>query len=462
MSSRFGDMLLNRRRQLGMSIQQVANVIKIRPQIIEYFETANFAAMPPRGYAQGMIASYARYLGLNPREVVDAYFDELATYERVHNTGAGRFQESVAEASPHSENTAGRFMMVDAVPVSRYGQRPPQAGYVSESHSPHEPLPVARMRREPMGPRGYQGGTRALPPTGRGAGAPGPAGGPRPYDPGRQRPMRSGQGRPHPQGAPGGLARQQRPGAPAPRGYAARSGRPGSAQRPGAPRSGRAAAPSGPFGSLDPRIVYGGIAVIILLLIIIALATFRGCSATGDKDAARGSAPASQTAQPDAGTDDDSSADSDADADSDSDADADAQDQSAADGSQDGADASQNAVPTEYKVKISIAKGKTSWVEIKLDGKGEFADTVVGPFSKEYTVTQAIEISVTNPADVSITKNGEKVRYDSKSSGVGRVTITVPKQDPVDADGDGQPDAATTPEQAATDPGADADQAASA
>ena len=86
MSSRFGGMLLNRRRELGMSIQQVANVIKIRPQIIEYFETANFAAMPPRGYAQGMISSYARYLGLNPREVVDAYFDELGTYERVHNT----------------------------------------------------------------------------------------------------------------------------------------------------------------------------------------------------------------------------------------------------------------------------------------------------------------------------------------------------------------------------------------
>ena len=66
MSRHFGDMLLERRRQMGASIQQVSNIVKIRPQIIEYFETENFAAMPPRGYAQGMISSYARYLGLNP------------------------------------------------------------------------------------------------------------------------------------------------------------------------------------------------------------------------------------------------------------------------------------------------------------------------------------------------------------------------------------------------------------
>ena len=77
MAMTFGEMLLNRRRQMGLSIQQVANTIKMRPQIIEYFETDNFAAMPQRGYAQGMISSYARYLGLNPREVVEAYFDGL-------------------------------------------------------------------------------------------------------------------------------------------------------------------------------------------------------------------------------------------------------------------------------------------------------------------------------------------------------------------------------------------------
>ena len=49
MAARFGDMLLEQRRRMGLSIQQVANTIKIRPQIIEFFENGNFASMPPRG-----------------------------------------------------------------------------------------------------------------------------------------------------------------------------------------------------------------------------------------------------------------------------------------------------------------------------------------------------------------------------------------------------------------------------
>ena len=91
MAARFGDMLLEQRRRMGLSIQQVANTIKITPQIIGVFETGNFASMPPRGYAQGMISSYARFLGLNPREVVNAYFDELMAYERETSQQGGQW-----------------------------------------------------------------------------------------------------------------------------------------------------------------------------------------------------------------------------------------------------------------------------------------------------------------------------------------------------------------------------------
>lgn len=158
MSRHFGDMLLERRRQMGASIQQVSNIVKIRPQIIEYFETENFAAMPPRGYAQGMISSYARYLGLNPRDVIEAYFDALHEYE--HGGGSvGRFQDAAADASPRSSNASGRYMMVNSATTSRFAQRPPQAGYVSEANSSHEPLSSSRLRpatsRRPSPDMGY-------------------------------------------------------------------------------------------------------------------------------------------------------------------------------------------------------------------------------------------------------------------------------------------------------------------
>ena len=138
MAARFGDMLLEQRRRMGLSIQQVANTIKIRPQIIEFFETGNFASMPPRGYAQGMISSYARFLGLNPREVVNAYFDELMAYERETSQQGGRFQDAAGYVNSRSSVDNGRFLMVQGGRSTRYGQRPQQAGYITETGSGEE------------------------------------------------------------------------------------------------------------------------------------------------------------------------------------------------------------------------------------------------------------------------------------------------------------------------------------
>lgn len=426
MSARFGEMLLTRRRELGMSIQQVSNAIKIRPQIIEYFETGNFASMPPRGYAQGMISSYARYLGLNPRVVVDAYFDELHTYERVNNTGAGRFQDSVAEASPHSVNPEGRFLMVNGpVPNSRYGQRPPQAGYVSESISPHEPMSASTLQ---YGQSGRPPRQRALPQGGDSPSGRGRYGGPtRDPRPGQYRPSTGGGAGPRYRGAgsSAGMVRAQAPSQTAYRSVPGGAGQQSRARyQQGRSQQGRGAARSqagSPFS--DNRLVYllgAGIVVIIILLVLLL---FKGCSPAPDAST-QGSAQVSQ------GQASDSSSNKDKDDDEDS---LDGDDSISAQGGSAGTTGGvtvQSNEPTETKVKISIAKGKTSWLEIKLDGKSVYGDTVVGPFEQEYTVTQSMEITVDKPADVIITKNGEKVRYDSKSAGVARVTITAPQPDP--------------------------------
>ncbi len=138
MAARFGDMLLEQRRRMGLSIQQVANTIKIRPQIIEFFENGNFASMPPRGYAQGMISSYARFLGLNPREVVNAYFDDLMAYERETSQQGGRFQDAAGYVNSRSSVDNGRFLMVQGGRSTRYEQRPQQAGYITETGSGEE------------------------------------------------------------------------------------------------------------------------------------------------------------------------------------------------------------------------------------------------------------------------------------------------------------------------------------
>ena len=459
MAVHFGEMLLDRRRQMGMSIQQVANTIKIRPQIIEFFETENFAAMPPRGYAQGMISSYARFLGLNPREVVEAYFDALAVYESSSESGrAGAYQEDVTLASPRSSNATGRFLMVGAAPASsRYGQRPQQAGYVSESHSPHEPLSASDMRSaqnrggrrlppaasDPYAApqRGYStlqqqtlGAARSTRPrSGSGSqpttrfpvqsGAPGSRGGRR--QGGRPDPRYAGQARPGQRGAGYGPGRGNAP-------QGSHGGRGPQGNRSG---RGRSTAPAGitiAGFTFDPRVLIGAVAGLLVIVLILVFLLVRGCSATPKSADASQDAPKTQAAagSSDTGSDDDAASDEEDDTKADQDATADANagtDKAATDPN------AADAQPKETKVKVSLKGEDTvAWIEVKLDGKSVIAEQMVAPFEKEFTVTQSIEITTDKPSAVTITKNGEKVRYDTKASGVAKVTITVPQPDPAD------------------------------
>jgi cytoskeletal protein RodZ len=81
--SRFSEMLLARRHELGLTVSQASKILKLREDVLVAFEEGDYEHMPQSGYAQGMLSSYARYLGLNAREVVDLFQEEL--YE--HHTG---------------------------------------------------------------------------------------------------------------------------------------------------------------------------------------------------------------------------------------------------------------------------------------------------------------------------------------------------------------------------------------
>lgn len=433
MAARFGEMLLDRRRSLGLSIQQVANTIKIRPQIIEFFEQGNFASMPPRGYAQGMISTYARFLGLNPRQVVNAYFDELLAYERETSQRGGRFQDAAGYVNTRSSTENGRFLMIEGGRSSRYGQRPQQAGYMTESGSGQEireqrdrfrntlpptdsalPQSLGNVRdpRAGYGDGGYSARCTRLA-SSRG----------RTSDTDITRvPSRSGSGsrdpyatshngRPRPQGRDGRSGVRDG-GAPTSRN---RQQARGTAQRGPQGRAasrGRAPQPHGP--QFDQRIILAGIGVIAVLLILVIFLLMRGCTPSASKDTSTKTV-AEQVASGSSSTSSKSASSSDATDDSDS------SDTSSK-------KSSKKTEDTVTKVKVSVAKGKTAWIEIKVDGKSVYGAQATGPFEQEFTPESSIEITTSKPSDVTVTKNGEKVRYDTKTSGVARVTITVPKK----------------------------------
>ena len=309
MAARFGDMLLEQRRRMGLSIQQVANTIKIRPQIIEFFETGNFASMPPRGYAQGMISSYARFLGLNPREVVNAYFDDLMAYERDTSQQGGRFQDAAGYVNSRSSVDNGRFLMVQGGRTTRYGQRPPQAGYITETGSSEEirsqrdrfrstplpddrALPAARgLSRDPRagyGDGGYSGRSYRGVPAGRSRDGYSDA------DTTQVTPRLRSQSQPY--GQRSSVPRSGQRGYQGRGELAPRPGRRGSQRQSsyrGRPDSGRGRIPQGngrgssnrgrgvgrasQYNTIDPRIIYVGIGAVVLLLILLIVVLLRGC-----------------------------------------------------------------------------------------------------------------------------------------------------------------------------------------
>ena len=456
---------MNRRRQLGLSIQQVANTVKIRPQIIEFFENEDFGSMPPRGYAQGMISSYARFLGLNPRQVVEAYLEDLHEYENAVPSAAGRFQEVSSEATSRSSNAQGRFYMVDGTASSRYGQRPPQAGYVSESTSLHQPVSANRLRsasivnaRDPQaqgrpaesayGSQQRQGTSYGNGAYGQGQGAYGvrQAGGPygsgsarygsqgagntqrlqstdaRQQGSGRQRGQNgSGQQRDYRQQGGSG---QQRDGRQQGRSGQQRSGT-GSAQGRGNRVNGRS---GGLLSGIDPRFLILGTALVMVLLGLLIFGIVRGCSASNSDEAAVGSTDATTIVTSSDTSTDETDASADATADDDG--------ETSTDASSDEEASEEEAESDETIVTVSVADDAVAYLEVKLDGVSVLGSDQVGPVELEYTVEEQIVITTDSPSDVKVYVNGEKVSYDVKTSGVAKVTIDAGSTDDDDSSDD--------------------------
>lgn len=71
-----GAILRDARERKGLDLGTVARRLRIRTDILRAIESGDFSAMPPRGYARNMVNAYARFVGLNPSEIVELYLDE--------------------------------------------------------------------------------------------------------------------------------------------------------------------------------------------------------------------------------------------------------------------------------------------------------------------------------------------------------------------------------------------------
>ncbi|MFM5884279.1 MAG: helix-turn-helix domain-containing protein [Novosphingobium sp.] len=87
-----GARLLRAREASGLSRAHLANVTKIPERHLAAIEAGNFSALPARTYAVGFSRSYAKALGLDEREVVDAVRAELAQHQPAPLRAAPAFE----------------------------------------------------------------------------------------------------------------------------------------------------------------------------------------------------------------------------------------------------------------------------------------------------------------------------------------------------------------------------------
>lgn len=77
-SWRAGRKLSEARRQLGLSIDEVADRIRVRREFLEALEEMNPKLLPGKAYTLAFLRSYARELGLKPEEIVKQFQSEVA------------------------------------------------------------------------------------------------------------------------------------------------------------------------------------------------------------------------------------------------------------------------------------------------------------------------------------------------------------------------------------------------
>lgn len=77
-----GERLRNAREDLGLELRQVSDILRIRYAHLRALEEGDVAALPGQTYAVGFVRTYADYLSLDSREMVERYKEEMSGIPR--------------------------------------------------------------------------------------------------------------------------------------------------------------------------------------------------------------------------------------------------------------------------------------------------------------------------------------------------------------------------------------------
>jgi Helix-turn-helix domain len=170
--SDLGDMLRATREGKALSVAEVALETRIRGKIIVALEAGDLKQLPPEPFIRGLLKNYARFLGLEPDLVLDAYAIE-AGLKQAPVSAPGTLEVNLPLESPIANDAppVPERPAPDAMPAL-----PQQLGQLHHSDSGNARVDVPSfVSRAPTFSQSLQGGPPASTRTGP-AESPGPVG----------------------------------------------------------------------------------------------------------------------------------------------------------------------------------------------------------------------------------------------------------------------------------------------
>ena len=456
---RFAEILHSRRKELGLSLSQASKVLKFKEGALAAFENGDFANIPKSGYAQGMLSSYARYLGLNPHEIVELFQQDLDDFERAvvagHSAQNAHYPSGIDDTS-YSLNYPNNTLL----------QNPTVLG-TSDAYTSTSEIRSRRERWQQSSPlvNSYQNhlseDSFTTTPTGYGIQTDTysryTSQESRPYTsrvPGSG--SRSGRMNPNRRTVqPAGFEGQFSPedtiiSRPITQQYtddlsysnnassfqsaSSHEGRRNSrniasTQRPSVNRrnnrrSGRSV-PEKPkregfagfmdavadfFSDRTRAIVTLTIIVGILLTMVIVLSV-RSCAASKMPQPTPPTQEVVQEEKKDIKAEEESKKNA----------------EEAARAAEEQKKKQEEEEDKEVIVVVKVAEGKSAWIDINQGGKNLVAKSVTGPWEETFKVDQTLTISTTKPGDVVVERNGKPVEFGKVTAGTAKITIDAPK-----------------------------------
>jgi cytoskeletal protein RodZ len=87
----------------------------------------------------------------------------------------------------------------------------------------------------------------------------------------------------------------------------------------------------------------------------------------------------------------------------------------------------QNPQPKSFELRIEIAEGGASWLQLSVDGETVLAQVYNGPWKEKYTVEEGAELIVGAPNSVKVFRDGKQVKLNVGDSGTGSLELKAKK-----------------------------------